>query len=125
VPEPVQVVHDGVRVPFQVLDWSDAAGDEERQARLDDLLRRDREQGFDLARPPLTRVYLIDRGDERYWMIWALYQGICDGWSLPVVMDEVSQVAARRRAWPCPPCRSGDRASWGACHSLGYAHCLK
>nr|WP_281390719.1 non-ribosomal peptide synthase/polyketide synthase [Sphaerisporangium rubeum] len=89
VPEPVQVVHDGVGVPFEVLDWSATTGDAERQALLDDLLRQDRERGFDLARPPLMRVYLIDRGDQRYWMIWALYQGICDGWSLPVVMDEV------------------------------------
>ncbi|MFC6082749.1 amino acid adenylation domain-containing protein [Sphaerisporangium aureirubrum] len=105
VAEPVQVVHEGIEVPFRFLDWSGLDDDEARQARLDDLLREDREQGFDLARPPLTRVYLIDRGDERYWLIWALFQGVCDGWSLPVVVEEVSRIyeglrAERRAALP-------------------------
>ncbi|GAA1265795.1 hypothetical protein GCM10009677_17400 [Sphaerisporangium rubeum] len=91
VAEPVQVVHDGLRAPFEHLDWSGLADDDARQAALDDLMREDRRQGFDLARPPLTRVYLIDRGGDRYWLMWALFQGICDGWSLPVVVEEVAK----------------------------------
>ncbi|WP_240196881.1 condensation domain-containing protein, partial [Nonomuraea lactucae] len=59
VPEPVQVVYDRVEVPFEVLDWSDGSAGRER---LEELLAADRERGFDLARPPLMRVYLVDRG---------------------------------------------------------------
>ncbi|WP_240196875.1 condensation domain-containing protein, partial [Nonomuraea lactucae] len=88
VPEPVQVVYDRVEVPFEVVDWS-AGGD--WPERLEELLAADRGRGFDLARPPLMRVYLVDRGDDRYWMVWCLYQGVCDGWSLPVVMEEVTR----------------------------------
>ncbi|MEO3810971.1 amino acid adenylation domain-containing protein [Sphaerisporangium sp. B11E5] len=108
VAEPVQVVHEGARAPFEFLDWSGLDDDEARQAHLDDLMRRDREQGFDLASPPLTRIYLIDRGADRYWLIWALFQGVCDGWSLPVVVEEVSRVyegLRRERAAALPAVR--------------------
>ncbi|MCG8927148.1 non-ribosomal peptide synthase/polyketide synthase, partial [Lentzea sp. CC55] len=89
VSEPVQVVLEGVDVPLQLRDWSDVDGDVQ-DARLRELLAQDRALGFDPAAPPLTRLYLADRGHGRYWLVWGLYQGLCDGWSLPVVVDEVS-----------------------------------
>ncbi|WP_420819139.1 condensation domain-containing protein, partial [Nonomuraea lactucae] len=51
------------------------------------------------------RVYLVDRGDDRYWMVWCLYQGAFDGWSLPIVMDEVSRAyeVLRRGEQPVLP----------------------
>ncbi|PWK85701.1 non-ribosomal peptide synthase protein (TIGR01720 family)/amino acid adenylation domain-containing protein, partial [Lentzea atacamensis] len=91
VSEPVQVVLADVDVPLQLRDWSGLDGDTQ-QERLRELLAQDRALGFDLAAPPLTRLYLVDRGCGQYWLVWGLYQGLCDGWSLPVVMDEVSAV---------------------------------
>ncbi|TDD65737.1 amino acid adenylation domain-containing protein, partial [Actinomadura darangshiensis] len=88
VPEPLQVVQERVTVPFEALDWS-ASDDGEQRKRRAELLREDRESGFDLAAPPLLRVYVIDRGAGRWWMVWGLFQGLCDGWSLPIVLDEV------------------------------------
>ncbi|WP_146231940.1 non-ribosomal peptide synthetase, partial [Lentzea atacamensis] len=88
VSEPVQVVLADVEVPLQLRDWSDLDGDTQ-QSRLRELLAEDRALGFDLAAPPLTRLYLVDRGKGRLWLVWGLYQGLCDGWSLPVVVDEV------------------------------------
>ncbi|WP_191296541.1 non-ribosomal peptide synthetase, partial [Lentzea cavernae] len=88
VSEPVQVVLADVDVPLQVHDWSEVDS-EAQHARLRELLAQDRALGFDLAAPPLMRLYLVDRGEGRLWLVWGLYQGLCDGWSLPVVMDEV------------------------------------
>ncbi|WP_093588682.1 non-ribosomal peptide synthetase [Lentzea waywayandensis] len=86
VPEPLQVVMSGVEVPFEVHDWTAVT---DRQAALDDLLARDRAQGFDLTKPPLMRVHVIDDGTGHHRMVWALYSGLCDGWSVPVVLEEV------------------------------------
>ncbi|WP_268250380.1 non-ribosomal peptide synthetase [Lentzea cavernae] len=86
VPEPLQVVMSDVQVPFEVHDWT---GVTDQQAALDELLSRDRAQGFDLTKPPLMRVHVINDGTSHHRMVWALYSGLCDGWSVPVVLEEV------------------------------------
>ncbi|WP_275888179.1 amino acid adenylation domain-containing protein, partial [Nonomuraea lactucae] len=88
VPEPVQVVHEAVQVPFEVLDWSHADA-EMQQARYEELVVADRERGFDVSVPPLMRVHLVDRGGDRYWLVWTMHHLTIDGWSLPIVLDEV------------------------------------
>ncbi|WP_240196984.1 condensation domain-containing protein, partial [Nonomuraea lactucae] len=102
-PAPLQVVHDTAQIPFEALDWSD--GD---HGRLERLLADDRERGFDLTTPPLTRVTVIDRGDDRHWMVWTFHHICLDGWSVPIVLDEVfSTYEALRRheraELPAPP----------------------
>ncbi|SER28292.1 non-ribosomal peptide synthase domain TIGR01720/amino acid adenylation domain-containing protein [Lentzea albida] len=86
VPEPLQVVMGDVQVPFEVHDWTAVA---DQKAALDELLARDRAQGFDLTKPPLMRVHVINDGTSHHRMVWALYSGLCDGWSVPVVLEEV------------------------------------
>ncbi|MEU0885011.1 amino acid adenylation domain-containing protein [Lentzea sp. NPDC005914] len=86
VPEPLQVVMRDVQVPFEVHDWTAVT---DQRAALDDLLARDRAQGFDLTKPPLMRVHVINDGTSHHRMVWALYSGLCDGWSVPVVLEEV------------------------------------
>ncbi|MCP2242216.1 non-ribosomal peptide synthase domain TIGR01720/amino acid adenylation domain-containing protein [Lentzea aerocolonigenes] len=86
VPEPLQVVMSDVRVPFEVHDWTAVT---DQQAALEELLARDRAQGFDLTKPPLMRVHVINDGTSHHRMVWALYSGLCDGWSVPVVLEEV------------------------------------
>ncbi|GHH40850.1 non-ribosomal peptide synthetase [Lentzea cavernae] len=109
VSEPVQIVLAGVDVPLEQRDWS-GLDEAAQQIELQELLAEDRALGFDLARPPLTRLYLVDRGDGRNWLVWGLYQGLCDGWSLPVVMDEVS---AAYQGQPLPPARPyRDYIAW-------------
>ncbi|PWK81234.1 non-ribosomal peptide synthase protein (TIGR01720 family)/amino acid adenylation domain-containing protein [Lentzea atacamensis] len=86
VPEPLQVVMADVQVPFEMHDWSAVT---DRKGALDELLGRDRAQGFDLTRPPLMRVHVINDGTDHHRMVWSLYSGLCDGWSVPVVLEEV------------------------------------
>ncbi|NKE60127.1 hypothetical protein FXN61_26335 [Lentzea sp. PSKA42] len=109
VSEPVQIVLADVDVPLQLRDWS-SLDESAQQVQLQELLAEDRALGFDLARPPLTRLYLVDRGDGRNWLVWGLYQGLCDGWSLPVVMDEVSAAYQRHSLPPVRPYR--DYIAW-------------
>ncbi|WP_081902619.1 non-ribosomal peptide synthetase [Lentzea aerocolonigenes] len=104
VSEPVQVVLADVEVPLEQRDWS-RLDDGAQQVRLRELLASDRALGFDLAAPPLMRLYLVDRGEGRLWLVWGLYQGLCDGWSLPVVMDEVFAAYEGKALGPARPYR--------------------
>ncbi|WP_162794793.1 condensation domain-containing protein, partial [Nonomuraea lactucae] len=98
VMEPLQIVHAELTVPFEVLDWSDTADGDEHQTRLEELLRADRDRGFDVTAAPLMRVYVIECGDERSWMVWTFHHICADGWSVSIVMDEVARAYESLRA---------------------------
>jgi amino acid adenylation domain-containing protein len=94
---PLQVVHRQVAVPFESQDWRALAPDEQAE-RLERLLAEDRRRGFDLARPPLLRLALCRLADARYQLVWSFHHLLFDGWSMPLVIQEVfAFYAAARR----------------------------
>ena len=88
VHRPLQVVADAVELPWVEMDWR-ALPPAERQARLDDFRRADREQGFDLARAPLMRLALIRHAADQHDLVWSLHHLLLDGWSSPLVLRDV------------------------------------
>ena len=88
VSEPHQVVDREVVVPWAEADWRDCAAEEQAQ-RLRDHFVADRAAGFELDRAPLMRVLLIRVGDTRWKLFWTHHHLIVDGWSLPIVMNDV------------------------------------
>ncbi|MGV9349087.1 amino acid adenylation domain-containing protein [Streptomyces spiralis] len=84
----VQVIPDGVELPWREADLSDLAEDE-RQAQLADLLQRDRLERFDPAQPPLMRVTLIHLTVERYLLLLTSHHILWDGWSMTRVLAEL------------------------------------
>ncbi len=56
---------------------------------LDDYLTADRARGFDLTRPPLTRLALIQTAPDTHEFIWTYSYLILDGWCLPLLLKEV------------------------------------
>jgi len=89
--EPVQVVHRTVELPVEQLDWRELSP-EEQEDRFEELRREDRRRGFDLSRPPLTRLTAVRTGDSGYRMIWSYHHVILDGWSAGLVMGEVGEI---------------------------------
>jgi amino acid adenylation domain-containing protein len=86
--EPFQVVYRQVGFPWEQHDWRGLAEPEQAE-QLETLLARDREQGFDLARAPLTRLILIQLADDVHQFIWSHHHLLLDGWSLGLVLKEV------------------------------------
>lgn len=86
--KPLQLVHREANLPFQVLDWSGMAKDEQA-SQLNLFLNSDREKGFDLRIPPLFRITLIDLGSSRYQLVWSLHHIILDGWSISLLYQEL------------------------------------
>ncbi|MER6999744.1 amino acid adenylation domain-containing protein [Streptomyces sp. NPDC000410] len=90
--EVVQRLEDHVNLPWREAD-TDRTG-------LDDILRQDRAEGFDLAEPPLIRATLI-RDGQRHRLLLTLHHIIADGWSVSVLLRELT-AAYKRDALPAP-----------------------
>ncbi|WP_433701326.1 amino acid adenylation domain-containing protein [Nocardiopsis sp. CA-288880] len=87
---PVEVVHRDLR----------GAGEEERERALADHLARDASRGVDPARDPLLRVALLRTGDTSVRMVWTFHHIVLDGWSLPLVLEDL--LTAYRGHAPAP-----------------------
>ncbi|MDX3025806.1 non-ribosomal peptide synthetase [Streptomyces acidiscabies] len=77
-----------------------------QQARLEELLRAERAQPFDLTRPPLLRLAVQHLDGERHRMVWTHHHGVLDGWSHLALVNELLQ----RYAGHIPP----ERPEFGA-----------
>ncbi|HYO57151.1 condensation domain-containing protein, partial [Archangium sp.] len=90
VSEPLQVVYPRVELPWQQLDWRGLPPTEQR-ARLDAFVQEERNQGFDLTRPPLMRVAIIQMADSDYRIVWSFHHVVLDGWSMSLLFKDLFQ----------------------------------
>ncbi|TDJ74246.1 amino acid adenylation domain-containing protein [Pseudomonas putida] len=86
--EPLQLVLATVTAPVGVLDWSRR---EITEQALAELAQAERDKGFDLARPPLQRLLLVDLGQGMHQLIWTSHHILMDGWSTAQLVNEVLQ----------------------------------
>jgi amino acid adenylation domain-containing protein/non-ribosomal peptide synthase protein (TIGR01720 family) len=94
---PLQVVvGTGVPVPWEVYDWRQQS-EAERRAAFAALLEADRARGFDLAAPPLMRLVCIRTAERRWQIVWSHHHLLLDGWSLPIVTQDVVRTYAALR----------------------------
>ncbi|MFD9903811.1 amino acid adenylation domain-containing protein [Streptomyces sp. NPDC059063] len=100
----VQVVVDGVELPWREVDMAGeagATGDGGTEGGTQDsaasdssdafeaFLAEDLRDHFDVARPPLLRMALVKRGPDRFELVLTAHHLLFDGWSLPVVTQEL------------------------------------
>jgi amino acid adenylation domain-containing protein len=91
--ELVQVVNECDRVDLPVVDVSGLeAGD--RQLERDGVARDEALGPFDLIRGPLMRVRLVKLGAEEYEVLLTIHHMVFDGWSLEIVLRELSMLYA-------------------------------
>ncbi|MEU2793846.1 amino acid adenylation domain-containing protein [Streptomyces sp. NPDC007100] len=91
--EPFQVVVRKVALPWQEADLSGRA-EADALAELGRLADRERTERFDLAVPPLLRLLLVRLGTERHRLVLTHHHILMDGWSLPVLVNEMRTVYA-------------------------------
>src|SRR5215813_10406743 len=112
---PLQVVIEGMTLPWQHLDWREYSGEQQRHRSVE-LLAADRKKGFDLSKGLLMRALLIRLADTCYDLIWSFHHLLLDGWSLMLVLDEMLRCyeALMRAVDPAlPPVRPyRDYISW-------------
>ncbi|MGW3152514.1 amino acid adenylation domain-containing protein, partial [Streptomyces sp. NPDC001177] len=83
----VQVVAQGVTLPWREVDLSHLPADEAEVA-AERLAEEERGSRFDLARPPLLRLLLVRLGADRFRQVITMHHILMDGWSMPVMMRE-------------------------------------
>ncbi|MEU6986680.1 amino acid adenylation domain-containing protein [Streptomyces sp. NPDC046324] len=110
----------GGEVVQRIADRTDLPWREADTARtpVEDILRQDRAEGFDLARPPLMRATLI-RDGQRHRLLLTLHHIIADGWSVSVMLRELT-AAYRGDALPEAPA-SRAYLGWLASRDLDAA----
>ena len=96
---PLQVVHESATIPIERHDWRHRAA---FAADLAALLREDRARGLDLGKAPAMRLTLID-APQGYRLIWTFHHILCDGWSSPLLFQELFASYDAYRAGSAPP----------------------
>ncbi|WP_405858833.1 amino acid adenylation domain-containing protein [Streptomyces sp. NBC_00090] len=106
---PVQVVRAGVALPWLTADLA-AEDDRTAAARALELARSERAHTFDPAVPPLLRMALITLPGGRHRLILTAHHILWDGWSVPVLVEELFTLYAERAGDstlpPPPPLRA-------------------
>ncbi|MEE4591909.1 amino acid adenylation domain-containing protein [Streptomyces sp. DSM 41524] len=88
--DPMQVILRDLELPVTELDFSDVSEDEQR-AKVREFAAGDRERRFDMERPPLLRVTMIKVAADAFWLVLTAHHILLDGWSAPLVMQELFQ----------------------------------
>ncbi|MDB9414330.1 non-ribosomal peptide synthetase [Microcystis aeruginosa] len=86
--KPLQIVRKKVDLPWDYQDWRNLSPTEQQQ-RLDLLLQTERQQGFEFKVAPLMRCLMIQLSDQTYKFLCNHHHIILDGWSMPIIYQEV------------------------------------
>jgi amino acid adenylation domain-containing protein len=92
-----QVVYRQVELPWRQYDWQRISA-VEQQRQLESFLVEDQAHGFEIAQAPLMRLTLLQLADDTYQCVWSLHHLLLDAWSLPLLLQEVSQFYEAFRA---------------------------
>ncbi|MCU7496665.1 MAG: amino acid adenylation domain-containing protein [Ignavibacteria bacterium] len=89
VDEPLQIVFKSVELPFKVFDWQNIA---DKKVRLEETLRQEVEEGFDLETAPLMKLVMIKADAETHYFVWTQHHVLFDGWSAQIIIKEVFEI---------------------------------
>ncbi|HYD81243.1 MAG TPA: amino acid adenylation domain-containing protein, partial [Paucimonas sp.] len=87
---PMQLVHKSAEVPLAVFDLREF--DRPAQdAMIADWIESEKRTSFDIANPPLLRIFIHLRGDDTLQYSLSFHHAILDGWSLASLQTELIQ----------------------------------
>ncbi|WP_030437892.1 non-ribosomal peptide synthetase [Actinoplanes subtropicus] len=89
--ETVQIIAGRATPPWRVVDLTHLGHPGEA---VRELAEEDRLKPFDVAEAPLLRLTLIRLAGGAHRLVMTCHHAILDGWSLPIVLDELSMLYA-------------------------------
>ncbi|MGW2710617.1 amino acid adenylation domain-containing protein [Streptomyces sp. NPDC001356] len=90
----VQLVVDGVELPWKEADFRSLVDRDAREHAYGELLAQDLRTNFDPARPPLLRMTLVRTEDTVCHLVLTAHHTLFDGWSLPVLLQDLLRLYA-------------------------------
>ncbi|MEK6283063.1 MAG: condensation domain-containing protein [Acidobacteriota bacterium] len=114
--QPVQVINEASFISLLPIDLSELT-EPERKAEVRRRASEEVHRPFDLRRGPLLRVVLLKLGAEEHVVLFTLHHIVCDGWTIPKLLGEVTVLyGAFSRGEPSPlkdlPVQYADYAYW-------------
>jgi amino acid adenylation domain-containing protein/FkbH-like protein len=114
--EPWQKVNEDAHLTLKRVDLS-VLPSVRQEIELQELLRREIAQSFDLRTGPLIRGALIPLGPAEHVLLLTMHHIVSDGWSLTVLLDELSELYSahceqRPTAMAPLPIQYADYARW-------------
>jgi amino acid adenylation domain-containing protein len=108
--QPRQVVHDHIDVPVPTVDLRavPVAG---RSAQISRQATQLAAEPFDLSRPPLLRLALLELADGEAVLLMVVHHIVCDGWAKAVFFTEFAAGYSAGEL-PAPPVQYADYAVW-------------
>ena len=111
-----QVIAPVLKVSLEISDLR-VFSSQERESKLDGICTAEARKSFDLATGPLVRFGLLRTDDLRYVLMVTIHHIICDGWSLGLIMEELTQIYPaflENRNSPLPelPIQFADYVIW-------------
>jgi amino acid adenylation domain-containing protein len=113
---PVQVIEEPRPLALAVVDLSSQLP-AEREATMAQVLGTESRRPFDLSTGPLLRAVLVRLGDLDQVLMITMHHIVCDGWSMGVLMRDLSEMYDARTAGRVPslpelPIQYTDYAAW-------------
>jgi amino acid adenylation domain-containing protein/non-ribosomal peptide synthase protein (TIGR01720 family) len=102
IERPQQEILEKVRVPFLVRD-AQAGSEAEQRSRLEQFLKEDRLQGFELNTAPLLRFTLFQWGGASFSLVWTFHHALLDGRCFPILLRQLFEAYEK----PAPELRPG------------------
>ncbi|OBP13499.1 hypothetical protein A5320_18300 [Rheinheimera sp. SA_1] len=84
----LQLVYANVELSWCEQDWRQLSA-AEQETRFYQHRKAVKAQGFDFISAPLMRMSLIRLADQHYRWLWTHHHSLLDGWSLPLVFDDM------------------------------------
>jgi amino acid adenylation domain-containing protein len=88
---PRQAVLRHIAMNVDVIDWSELA-ESGQQEQIKIFCEEERNKGFDLCNGPLLRLTLARTQDRRWIFILSCHRLQVDGWSMPILFDELGNI---------------------------------
>ncbi|MEC4763875.1 amino acid adenylation domain-containing protein [Mycobacterium sherrisii] len=102
--EPIQIIPAQPVMAWQYAEITGADGDVEEQVQR--LCAAERAAVCDIANQPAFRVALIQTGDNRHRFVLTIHHIVIDGWSLPILLQEIFSLYYGQRLSAPPSYRS-------------------
>jgi amino acid adenylation domain-containing protein len=88
---PVQIIHRKIITPWKEKEIQNLTYEEQREC-LNKIIKKERQEGFDIQKAPLMRFNLLRIEKDKYYFVWNQHHLLIDGWCVPVILEELSDI---------------------------------
>ncbi|WP_046759327.1 condensation domain-containing protein, partial [Kordia jejudonensis] len=104
---PIQAVYNSVAMPITIVDFTQFSNTEITQ-KVNTFIAEDQKRKFNFNAPPLMRITLVQLPNGNYTMIWTYHHIILDGWSMPILMNDLLETYENLQQGNSPTAKKED-----------------